>query len=503
MPIRPPTERNLRELGEDLHLDLTPEEVEFFRERIVDQLDAYEAVRSYHPEPRGGADETRSRSSGNRLDDHENPHNAWVTRCEVRGDDDGPLSGWEVAIKDNVCVAGVEMTCGSRVVEGYVPNVDATVVRRLLEAGADVVGKTNMDDMAVSRTGHSAFGAITNPRDGDHLAGGSSGGSAVAVARGEVDAAIGSDQGGSVRIPAALCGVVGHKPTYGLVPYTGCVGLEHTIDYPGPMGPDVETTARLLSAIAGSNDAHLRRPSPVPVEQYEDALDGDASDLSIGLLEEGFAREGADPAVDDRALDAVDLLEERGATVGEVSIPLHVEGPKIHEVCTAEGLVAAMAGQGTGHGWKAWYNTSWVESFGKFQQAHADDFPATLKLMLLRGAYAARHYHSRFYAAGMNLAVELTRSYDRALEKYDVLAMPTVGVTAPEHDPDRSEFERLREVTMPVNTSPFNRSGHPAVSVPAGEVDGLPVGVMFVGTRFDDATVLDAGYALERARAEV
>jgi amidase len=273
------------------------------------------------------------------------------------------------------------------------------------------------------------------------------------------------------------------------------------IDHPGPMTADVETAAQVLSVIAGSNEAHLRRPNPVPVEQYEEALDGDVSDLSIGVLEEGFGKETTEPGVDETVLGAIDVLEAEGATVEDVSIPLHAEAPTIHSVCTNEGLVAAMLGQGVGHGWKAWYNTSWVESFGKFQRSQGYDFPPNFKLALLKGLYTARRYHSRYYAAGMNLMLDLTEEYDAALEEYDVLAMPTTDVTAPEHDPDRDEFERLTEANVPANTSPFNRSGHPALSVPAGEVDGLPIGLMLVGERFDDATVLNAGYALEQARA--
>ncbi|WP_306055497.1 amidase [Natronococcus wangiae] len=499
MPMRPPTKAAFDELGEELFLDLTDEELEFFVEMAERKMESYETVTSYAPEPRLGGAERRERSSGRRLSSDEDPHNAWVTQCFVAGDDGGDLDGWEIGIKDNVCVAGVEMTCGSQVVEGYVPNRDATVVSRLLEAGADVVGKTNMDDMAMTSTGHSAFGPVLNPHDDDHLAGGSSGGSAVAVVEGAVDAAIGSDQGGSVRVPAAFCGIVGHKPTYGLVPYTGCIGIEHTIDHPGPMGPDVESVARVLSAIAGSNERNLRSHSPVPVERYENALDGDVSDLSIGVLEEGFDRPGADEDVLETARAAIDRLAERGASVDDVSVPMHLDAGDIHEVCTSEGLLDAMTGEGVGHGWKAWYNRSWVETFGKARRAQSDDFPARLKLLLLMGAYTNREYHSRYYARGMNLVVELTKRYDEVFARYDLLAMPTTLETALERRPDQDEHDRLRHTEIRHNTMPFNRTGHPAVSVPAGEVDGLPVGLMLVGPRFDDATVLNAAHALESA----
>ncbi|MFC4436451.1 MULTISPECIES: amidase [Natrialbaceae] len=497
MPMRPPTKAALDELGEELYLDLTDEELEFFAEMAERRMESYETVLSYDPEPRLGGAERRERSSGRRVSSDEDPHNAWVTQCFVAGDDGGDLDGWEIGIKDNVCVAGVEMTCGSQVVEGYVPNRDATVVTRLLEAGADVVGKTNMDDMAMTSTGHSAFGPVLNPHDDDYLAGGSSGGSAVAVARSEVDAAIGSDQGGSVRVPAAFCGIVGHKPTYGLVPYTGCIGIEHAIDHPGPMTSDAESAARILSEIAGSNERDLREPGAVPVERYEEALDGDVSDLSIGVLEEGFDRSGANDDVLATSRGAIDRLAEQGASIDDVSVPMHADAQDIHDVCTSEGLLDAMIGEGLGHGWKAWYNRSWVESFGKYRRAQSDDFPARLKLLLLMGAYTNREYHSRYYARGMNLVVELTERYDEVFAGYDLLAMPTAVTKPPEHQPDRDQYDRLRETDIVHNATPFNRTGHPAVSVPAGEVDGLPVGLMLVGPRFDDATVLNAAYSLE------
>ncbi|AXR79181.1 amidase [Natrarchaeobaculum sulfurireducens] len=500
MPLRPPTEAALNELAAEQYLDLTDDELEAFTEIANRRLSSYETVMSYDLEPRLGGTEGRERSSGRRPSSDEDPYNAWVSRCYVAGNDGGDLDGWELGIKDNVCVAGVELTCGSQVVEGYVPDRDATVVTRLLEAGADIVGKTNMDDMAMTRTGHSAFGPILHPHDDDSLAGGSSGGSAVAIATDEVDAAIGSDQGGSVRIPAALCGIVGHKPTYGLVPYTGCIGIEHAIDHPGPMGPDVESVARVLSVIAGSNERDLRAHAPVPVERYEASLDGDVSSLSIGVLEEGFDRSGSDDAVLETVREGIDQFAAMGAAVEDVSIPMHADADAIHSVCTAEGLLDAMLGEGLGHGWKAWYNRSWIESFGKFRRAQADDFPAMLKLLLLMGAYTNHEYHSRYYAQAMNLVVELTKRYDELLETYDLLAMPTTVVTAPEHRPERDQFERLQADDVVANTAPFNRTGHPAVSVPADDVDGFPVGLMLVGSRFDDATVLRAADALEAER---
>ncbi len=505
MPIRPPTETELREFGERLHLDLREEELAELVDLAAAQLDDYETVASYDPTVRAGGGEVRPRSAGRRAPSGENPKNAWVSRCRVEGSDEGPLAGWEVAVKDNVSVAGVEMTCGSRVLEGYVPNADATIVTRLLDAGATVTGKTNMDDMAMTTSGHSAFGPVLHPESDDHLAGGSSGGSAVVVATGEVDAAIGTDQGGSVRLPAAYCGIVGHKPTHGLIPYTGCVGLEHTIDHPGPMGPDVETVARLLTVFSSDGPeataADDRQPRSTPDERYHD-LDGEVSDLRIGVLREGFDRPDSDSSVLDRVREAIDLLESAGASTEAVSVPMHADARAIHSVCASEGLVAAMAGEGLGHGRRKWYDTNWIDGFGKFRRAAGGEFPAALKRSLLVGAYAAEEYHARYYARGMNLVLDLTERYDALFEEVDLLAMPTATLTAPEYDPESDEFDRLSESREAGNTAAFNRTGHPAVSVPAGRADGLPVGLMLVGPEFGDASVLDAGYALERLRSE-
>jgi amidase len=331
MSLTPPTEQDIRELGEQLHLDLGPEEVADFRRLVADGLDAYETVREYADPTEGSR--LGDRETGGRVPAAEDPYNAWITDCTVRTDAAGPLAGWDVAVKDNVAVAGVEMTCGSRVMEGYVPPRDATIVRRLLDAGARIVGKTNMDDFAFTGNGHSsAFGPTLNPHDDDYLAGGSSGGSAIAVAEGEAKLAIGADQGGSIRVPAAWTGTVGHKPTHGLVPYTGIVGIENTIDHVGPMARDVETVARALTVLAGRDPDDPRQPDEVPTRQYEDALDGDVSSLSVGVIEEGFDRPERTDRVNERTREGLAALEDRGATVETVSLPIHHDAVDIYTV---------------------------------------------------------------------------------------------------------------------------------------------------------------------------
>jgi amidase len=495
MGLRAPTESDVRELGDQLDLDLTDTEVTAFRERIAAGLSAYETVREYAGTNPDSPD--RGIDTGSRVRDGD-PYNAWITRCEIDGGE-GPLDGWDVAIKDNVAVAGVEMTCGSQVMEGYTPSSDATIVTRLLEAGARIVGKTNMDDMAFTGNGHSsAFGPTLNPHDPDRLSGGSSGGSAIAVVEGEADVGIGADQGGSIRVPAAWCGVVGHKPTHGLVPYTGIAGIENTIDHVGPIAADVETVGKALSVIAGKDPVDPRQPDEVAPPDCLD-LDGEASSLNVAVIEEGFTRPEADEAVNEQVRDGLAAMEEAGATVESVSLPIHDDAADIYTVALAEGTVAAFRGEGVGHNWEGWYNTDWVESFGKFRQAQGGDFPPSYKYNLLLGAYTSQQYHSKYYAEAMNLRWELRAAYDDLLADYDVLAMPTAPQLPNKYVPDQDIHAFLDDAWgCLANTCQFNATGHPALSVPVEPAEGLPVGLMFVGERFDDGTVLEAGKALER-----
>lgn len=500
MTLRPPTSEEIRDLGTDLHLDLTDEEVADYRELVADMLDAYRTVRECgRPHDDATAPGTIvERGVRVREDD---PFNAWITRCVIEGES-GVMDGWDVGVKDNIAVGGVEMTCGSQVMEGYVPSRNATIVDRLLNEGARIVGKTNMDDMAFTGNGHSsAFGPTLNPHDDAYLSGGSSGGSAIAVLTGDVDVALGSDQGGSIRAPASWTGIVGHKPTHGLVPYTGCVGIEQTIDHAGPLAPDIETAARTLTVIAGRHPADPRQPASVPTEAYEDALDGDVSELSIAVVSEGFDRPEHDERVNQRVRAGLDTLESLGATVEEVSLPIHADAMDIYTVALAEGFVAAVSGEGAGHNRKGRYDVSWVDAFGKYRRAQGGDFPPSVKLTLLAGAYTSERYHSKYYAEAMNLREELTRTYEAYLDEFDVVAMPTTPQLAHEWVPDQDRFEFVADAWGNLaNTAVFNMTGHPSLSVPVDPVDGLPVGLLLTGSHFADATVLNAGYALERAQ---
>jgi len=247
--VRPPTLERVREIADELHFDLTEEELEFFAERVRGILDAHSRLDEI-PAPRTDLEYT-DRNPGYRPDESEDPYNVFITKCRVEGADGRSLSGYDVGLKDVVCLAGVEMTSGSRALAGYVPQVDATIVTRMLDAGATITGKLNMESMSFSGSGEvSDYGPVYNPRDHDYLAGGSSSGPAAAVVAGEVDVAIGADQAGSIRRPAAWCGCVGFKPSYGLVPYTGILGHGPSYDHVGPMANSVYDCARVLDVIA-------------------------------------------------------------------------------------------------------------------------------------------------------------------------------------------------------------------------------------------------------------
>lgn len=497
MGLEPPTDAELRDLADHLYFDLTDREVRMFRDEIGEWLEAYRTIAKYEPDR---LPVRYPRTGGYRESPDENPLNAWITRCDIAGADGGPLAGWNVAVKDNIAVAGIEMTCGTACLEGYVPSSDATVVTRLLDAGGRIVGKTNMDAMAYSGIGDtSAFGPTLNPHDHERLAGGSSGGSAIAVATGQADVALGTDQGGSIRAPASWSGVVGHKPTHGLVPYTGCIGTERTVDHVGPLAPDVRTAARTLGVLAGADGHDPRQPDIVPAEEYEANLDAGVQDLSIAVLEQGFDRPESEAVVNEAVQGTIDSLADRGATVEEVSVPIHADAYDISVVSGAVGWLASFRGEGIGHDWLGWYDVDWVEAFGRARRDDARGFPAGVKCSTLFGAYVADRYPG-YYAEAMNLRRTLREGYDELLGDFDCIAMPTTPQRAAKYEPDGEQGTVPDMGSNLSNTCAADLTGHPALSVPVDSADGLPVGLMVTGSHFDDGTVLRTGYAVERGR---
>jgi aspartyl-tRNA(Asn)/glutamyl-tRNA(Gln) amidotransferase subunit A len=424
--------------------------------------------------------------------------NAFVTRERVAGADDGQLAGETVAVKDNISTADLPTTCGSEMLADYEPPYDATVVGRLLDAGADLAGKANMDEFGMGTTTEtSAFGPTRNPVDTDRVPGGSSGGSAAAVAAGQADLALGSDTGGSVRCPAAFCGVVGIKPTYGLVSRYGLVAYANSLEQIGPLAPTVEEAAELLDVVAGpdEHDATTRHDTagghPAETTTYADAADGDVDGLDIGVPTELV--EGADEGVVETFWAALDELESRGASYREVSLPSvehAVEAYYVVAMAEASSNLARFDGVRYGHRSEAEGN--WNEQFAA---TRAEGFGEEVKRRVLLGTYAlSAGYHDEYYEQAQKARAWVRQDFDEALSETDVLASPTMPV--PPMELGESLDDPLQMYLADANTVPVNLANLPAISVPAGETDGLPVGLQLTAPKFEEETLIRAGSAL-------
>ncbi|MGW0174032.1 amidase [Rhodococcus sp. NPDC003322] len=436
----------------------------------------------------------------------ENGLGAWYVKTNITSAVEGPLSGRQVAVKDNVAVAGVPMMNGSRSLEGFVPSRDATVVTRLLEAGATIAGKAVCEDLCFSGSSFTpATGPVRNPWDRGREAGGSSGGSAALVANGDVDLAIGGDQGGSIRIPAAFCGVVGHKPTFGLVPYTGAFPIERTIDHLGPITRSVSDAALMLSVLAGGDGNDPRQRDDLVVDDYLTHLGSGVDGMRIGVVAEGFGHANSHPGVDEMVRAAAQRFAEAGATVESVSIPWHHHAFHVWNVVATDGGAYQMLdGNGYGMGVDGFYDPEQMAYFGRRRIEYADDVSETVKFVALCGHHGVNTLKGASYAKARNLVPAARAAYDAALELFDVLVMPTIPYLAtefPSPDADRATYVS-KALGMIANTAPFDVTGHPALSVPAGLVDELPVGMMIIGKHFDDATVLRVGHAFEEIRGQ-
>ncbi|HWM08162.1 MAG TPA: amidase [Solirubrobacteraceae bacterium] len=497
MPVQPPTEQTLARLAARHGLDLSGDDLAAYGRVIAKALPSFARLDEL-AEPKLPV--RYARTPGHRPAPEENPLNGWYWRCSIEGAPGGPLSGKTVALKDSICVAGVPMMNGCALLEGFVPDVDATIVTRILDAGGTIAGKATCEHLGVSDGSHTSDnGPVPNPHDPSRTAGGSSSGCAVLVATGAVDMAIGGDQAGSIRMPASFSGTYGLKPTYGLVPYSGVFEGEYTLDHVGPMAATVRDTALLLAAIAGPDGIDPRQVD-VEVGDYAGALEQGVEGLRVGILAEGFDWPGAEPEVARAVRSAAEGLRELGAVVEDVSIPLHRDSPHIWRAIAAEGaLVRVIRGNGQGVGTKGYYNTPLIDAFGRARARNANDFSVTVKYVVLLGEYLHERYGSHYYAKARNLSRRLAAAYDDALSRHDVLVMPTTVMRAtPLPGPDASLEERVqRAFEVNDSTCGFDVTGHPAMSIPCARVGGLPVGLMAVGAPFAEATVLRVARACE------
>jgi len=421
-----------------------------------------------------------------------------VDRRVAAGEDPGPLAGVPVALKDNLCTRGVPTTCSSRILEGWLPPYDATVVERLAAAGAVVVGKTNLDEFAMgSSTENSAFGVTRNPLDPTRVPGGSSGGSAAAVAAGFAPLALGSDTGGSIRQPAALCGVVGVKPTYGAVSRYGLVAFASSLDQIGPFARTVSDAALLLEAIGG-HDPRDSTSIPEPAASLTEVLDRGVEGLRIGVIEElsGDGLEGIADDVRSRLGEAASALDEAGATVETTSVPSTVYGLSAYYVIApAEASSNLARYDGVRYGLRVD-----APNAGDMNTAtRTAGFGDEVKRRIMLGTYAlSAGYYDAYYGKSQKVRTLIVQDFARAYEEFDLLLCPTAPTTA--FPIGEKTADPMTMYLNDVCTIPSNLAGHPAMSVPFGVGDdGMPVGVQILAPAMGEPTMFQAAAVLEAA----
>jgi aspartyl-tRNA(Asn)/glutamyl-tRNA(Gln) amidotransferase subunit A len=426
---------------------------------------------------------------------------AWAAAARVdeavaAGRDPGPLAGVPIALKDNLCTRGVPTTCSSRILDGWLPPYDASVVVRLRRAGAVPVGKTNLDEFAMgSSTENSAFGPTRNPCDRSRVPGGSSGGSAAAVAAGFSPLALGSDTGGSIRQPAAFCGVVGVKPTYGLVSRYGLIAFASSLDQIGPFAATVADAALLLDVISGHDPMDSTSLSGDPPEASS-RLDGGVDGLRVGVVTELLEAEGIAPDVVARVRQAADALAGAGAKVDDVSVPAAIYGLSAYYlIAPAEASSNLSRYDGVRYGFRA----PGEDITAMYGATRALGFGAEVKRRIMLGTYAlSAGYYDAYYGQAQRVRTLIIRDFEAAYRSYDVLLSPTTPTTAFAFG--AKVADPLAMYLSDVCTIPSSLAGHPAMSVPFGTGDdGLPVGVQVLAPALGEAVMFQVAAALEAA----
>jgi amidase/aspartyl-tRNA(Asn)/glutamyl-tRNA(Gln) amidotransferase subunit A len=460
---------------------------------VVAELSAIEEI------PTG----TTAENVGDRSwhDPSNDPYNAISTVCHVppTQNHDGRLSDLTVGVKDIIALAGIPMECGSEVMRGFIPGFDATVVTRLRNAGATITLKTNLDEFAGAPHGVTGTsGPITNPYDEERIAGGSSSGSSVAVALGDVDMALGTDTGGSIRIPAAFCGTVGLKPTYGLIPLHGVVENTYTLDHVGPFTRTVEETARALEVMAGKDTADPASLQAAGRETYRvggyvDAVENPpaCSDIEIGVLTDGFG-DGVSDAITEQTYTLTDQLEDAGATVRPVSVDYFSHGKAIKNCLSFAEMATHWRAGGAPYRRGGGVDEDLQISLARFGEAASNELNEFYKSKLLAGATLIDGTDGRWYTRAQAAREVLRAEFETALDDVDALVLPTMPDVAP-------RVEEAFDVDMDYarNVRAANVTRLPAITVPNGTVDGLPVGIQLMGDAFGEAELLGIARTVE------
>ncbi|KAF2102552.1 amidase signature enzyme [Rhizodiscina lignyota] len=453
-------------------------------------------------------------------DKKDNEYGAWAWKFDLKdirpSMTKGLLAGKRLALKDNIAVKDVPMLVGTDFFKGFVPTTDATVVTRILEAGGHILGKAVCENMCHSGTSHSAAtGVVENPHVKGYSSGGSSSGSGVLVSLGEVDMAIGADQGGSVRIPSCNCGIVGLKPTFGLIPYTACGSNEPTNDHLGPMTKSVLDNAYLLQAIAGNDnidDRSFAAPHPQNIPRYGDNLarrpnPTNLKGMRFGIISESLTSAVVDPRVKATILAAAETFKKLGAEVIEVSIPIHKKGTAIWTgVSKVGGYLAKSSGP---FGRRGYQMIDLQQRMWPLRQEGWDNAYVSTKNIYLNGVYALTAF-PELLSKATNLSRQLRDSYDAVLSDVDLLLTPTLPYVATSHSaPDATPLDQIaKQVGLTSSTAQFNQTGHPALTLPCGMLEvlegpekgsgkKLPVGLQIIGKWWDEETVYKAAYAWE------
>ena len=428
----------------------------------------------------------RARSDADRID-----------AARSAGEDLPPLAGVPLAIKDNLCTKGVTTTCASRMLEGFVPPYESTVTGKLWDAGAVLLGKTNLDEFAMGgSTETSAFGPTANPWNLDHVPGGSSGGSAAAVAAGECMAALGSDTGGSIRQPASFCGVVGLKPTYGRISRYGLVAFASSLDQVGPFTSNVADAAALLQVMAG-HDPRDSTSLKAPVPDYSADLGKSIKGLKVGLVRECFEQEGLDPQVKASVMAAAQQLQSLGAELVDVSCPRFTDGIATYYVIAPSEASANLARY---DGVKYGYRAEHAESLAVMTaRSRAEAFGSEVQRRILIGTYAlSAGYVDAYYKKAQQVRTLIRRDFDAAYQSVDVLLTPTAPTTSFRNGAHADD--PLAMYLADLLTFPANLAGLPAISVPCGfDQAGLPIGVQLIGNVLEESKLLQVAHQYEQS----
>ena len=492
MAIEQPRKEDLKRIANENHFQLSDAEADAIGAMLPPIIAFLDRIDQTLIEPSPSVQRYRERDAGRHPTRAEDPLNAVVRKICVKGAASGKLKGKRIGVKDSVSVAGIPISGGSNILDGFVPEDDATIVSRMLDEGAEIVATLVMDDFALSGDGTtSAHGPTLNPHRPEYCPGGSSCGSGAALYYDWIDITIGTDQGGSIRMPSSWSGVVGIKPTYGLVPYTGVMSIDPSLDHVGPMARNVRDVALALEVIAGKDPADFRQQE-VPVQAYREALGKDVNGLRLGILHEGFTHPGAQDDVNTAVRKAASQLQRLGAKVEEISIPEHRDAWQFLWPIALEGMAALAHGNLQGRHHTGRYDAGLADFFGSARLKQPVTQAITVKFVLSAGRYLHERYHGRLYAKAQNLRGDLRAKYDAVLQRFDALVMPSTPMKSNPRG-ERSPYAML------TNTAPFDVTGHPGLSIPCGISSGLPIGLMLVGRHFDDATLLRLGFAYEQS----